>query len=210
MTGELVSVNVSEVRTVEHRGRQVTTGIFKVPVIGPVAVEGANLEGDAQADLAAHGGTDKAVYAYAVEDLVWWEEQLDQTIDAATFGENLTTNGIDISGAVVGERWRVGTVTLEVSEPRVPCFKLGIAMSDSKFPLLFKKADRPGTYLRIIEAGSLEAGNAIEVISRPDSSVTIADIARIYDRNHEEADRLLGVADLSDAWKAWAERQVSP
>ncbi len=210
MSGELVSVNVSDVHTVEHRGRKVTTGILKTPVNGPVSVAGVNLAGDAQADLAAHGGKDKAVYAYAVEDLVWWEEQLDRTIDAATFGENLTTHGIDVSGAMVGERWRIGTVTLEVSEPRVPCFKLGIAMSDTKFPLLFKRADRPGTYLRIVEEGSLEAGDPIEVISRPDNSISIADIARIYDRDHDEADRFLGVADLSAPWKAWAERQISP
>ena len=92
----------------------------------------------------------------------------------------------------------------------MPCFKLGIAMGDGRFPLMFKRADRPGSYLRIIEAGTLEAGDNIEVVARPDDSISVAEIARIHDRDHDEAERLLGVAGLSDPWKAWAERQISP
>jgi MOSC domain-containing protein YiiM len=210
VVGQLVSVNVSDTKIVEHRGRQITTGIFKTPVTGPVSVAGVNIAGDTQADLTAHGGTDKAVYAYATEDIAWWEGETGRTIAPATFGENLTTADIDVSDAVVGERWRVGTVLLEVSEPRVPCFKLGIAMGDGKFPLLFKRADRPGSYLRIIETGILETGDTIEVVARPGNSISVADIARIYDRDHDEAERLLGVPGLSDPWKAWAQRQISP
>ncbi|GAF99179.1 unnamed protein product, partial [marine sediment metagenome] len=106
----------------------VQTGIFKTPVSGPVAVEGTSLEGDVQVDRRVHGGEHKAVYAYALEDYAWWANELGRPLEAGSFGENLTTSGLNVSGAMVGERWRIGTVLLEVSQPRSPCFKLGIAM----------------------------------------------------------------------------------
>ena len=116
----VASVNVGAVRTVAWRGGEVTTGIWKEPVVGPVAVRGVNLAGDDQADRSVHGGPDKAAYAYAQEDTAWWAGQLGRALGPGAFGENLTTSGLDLTNAVVGERWAVGSAVLEVSQPRVP------------------------------------------------------------------------------------------
>ncbi len=200
----IVSVNVGELRTVEFRGRIVSTGIYKFPVEGAVLVEGVNVGGDDQADRRVHGGVDKAVYAYASEDYEWWSGQLGRTLPPGTFGDNLTTQGIDVGGAVVGQQWRIGDVTLEVSEPRMPCYKLGIRMENPGFPQVFSAADRPGAYLRIVEEGSLAAGDRVEIGTPPDHGLTVGDIARIYDRDQHESGRLLEAAELSDPWRRWA------
>ncbi len=200
----IISVNAGELRTVEFRGRMVSTGIYKLPVEGAVRVEGVNLGGDDQADRRVHGGVDKAVYAYASEDYEWWSGQLGRNLPPGTFGDNLTTQGIDVGGAVVGQHWRIGDVALEVSEPRVPCYKLGIRMGDPGFPQMFSAAHRPGAYLRIVEEGSLASGDRIEIGTPPGHGLTVGDIARIYDRDHHEAGRLLEVAQLSDPWRRWA------
>ena len=148
--GRVLSVNVGRPRPFEFNGRQVRSAIWKSPVVGRVAVRGVNLDGDDQADRKAHGGPDKAVYAYAVEDLRWWESELSRSLPVGQFGENLTTEGIDVNGALVGERWEVGTTLLEVSEPRVPCWRLGVRMDDNGFVRRFMEALRPGAYLRIL------------------------------------------------------------
>ncbi len=204
--GRIISVNVGRPRTVEHGGRSVSTGIYKSPVEGPVRVEGVNLVGDDQADRRVHGGTHKAVYAYAAEDYGWWSEQLGRTLMPGTFGENLTTEGIDVGGAVVGQRWQINDVVLGVSEPRAPCYKLGIRMEDPGFPAVFSAADRPGSYLRIVVEGTLAAGDTVEIGPPPAHGLTVADIARIHNRDHHEAARLLEIAKLSDRWKDWARR----
>ncbi len=200
----IVSVNVGELRTVEFRGRIVSTGIYKFPVEGAVLVEGVNVGGDDQADRRVHGGVDKAVYAYAWEDYEWWSGQLGRTIPPGTFGDNVTTQGIDVGGAVVGQQWRIGDVVLEVSEPRVPCYKLGIRMENPGFPQVFSAAHRPGAYLRIVEEGSVAAGDRIEIGTPPEHGLTVGDIARIYDRDQHESGRLLEAAELSDPWRRWA------
>jgi MOSC domain-containing protein YiiM len=141
----LVSVNVGTPRPISYRGRQVMTGIWKEPVDGRVAVRGVNVDGDDQADRKVHGGVDKAIYAYSREDYEWWEGELARSMDPGTFGENLTTSGVDLNQAQIGERWRVGTAVLEVSEPRFPCFKLGVKMGTQRFVKRFAKARRPGT-----------------------------------------------------------------
>jgi MOSC domain-containing protein YiiM len=157
-----------------RRGRPVMSAIGKAPVAGRVRVEGVNVAGDDQGDRRVHGGPDKAVYAYASEDAAWWAQQLGREIVPGMFGENLTTEGVDVSGAVVGERWRVGTVELEVCQPRLPCFKLGIRFADPLMVRLFGEASRPGAYLRIVREGELAAGDAIEVLDRPAHGVTVA------------------------------------
>jgi MOSC domain-containing protein YiiM len=153
------------------------SAIVKAPVAGPVRAVGVNLEGDDQADRRVHGGPDKAVYAYAREDSDWWAGELDREIPDGMFGENLTVEGVDVSGAVVGERWRIGTVELEVSQPRLPCAKLGMRFEDLKMAKRFGQASRPGAYLRIVTEGTLEAGDAVEVLSRPEHGVTVALVA---------------------------------
>jgi MOSC domain-containing protein YiiM len=156
----VVSVNVGQPRTVDWRGRRVTSAIWKQPVEGPVTVDGVNLAGDDQADRRVHGGVDKAVYAYALEDYEWWSTTTG-ALPPATFGENLTTAGIDLTRAHIGDRWHVGSAVLEVSQPRQPCFKLGVRMNDDGFPGVFAAARRPGVYLRIVRAGAVTAGDTI-------------------------------------------------
>jgi MOSC domain-containing protein YiiM len=165
----LVSVNVGRPRIVEWHGREVETAIWKEPVAGRVVVRGVNVDGDGQADLRVHGGRDKAVYSYAVEDYAWWSEQLGRELGPGAFGENLTTEGIDLSAAEIGSRWRVGTARLEISQPRFPCFKLGIRMGDAGFVKEFERAARFGAYLRIVEEGEVGAGDdiVVEAVGEP-------------------------------------------
>jgi MOSC domain-containing protein YiiM len=144
--GRVLSVNVGRAREFEFNGRHVQSAIWKSPVVGRVAARGVNLEGDDQADRKAHGGPDKAVYAYAVEDARWWE-RVGRSLEPGQFGENLTTEGMEVNDALVGERWQVGTSVLEVSEPRVPCWRLGVRMEDRSVVRHFTEALRPGAYL---------------------------------------------------------------
>src|SRR4051812_41988215 len=126
ITGRVVSVNVGRPRTAPWRDETVTSAIWKEPVSGPVAVRGVNLDGDDQADRHAHGGPDKAVYAYALDDYRFWQQELGRATEPGLFGENLTIDGLDVSHAVIGERWQVGSAVVEVCQPRIPCYKLGI------------------------------------------------------------------------------------
>jgi MOSC domain-containing protein YiiM len=200
---KVLSVNVGRPRTVEHNGRLVTTAIYKQPVAGRIAVRGVNLDGDDQADRTVHGGVDKAVYAYAREDYDWWESELGREVGPGTFGENLTVAGIDLREALVGERWRVGSAEFEVSEPRFPCFKLGIRMGDPRFLKRFAAARRPGTYLRIVGEGEIGAGDRIEPLSRPSHEVTIGEFAEAYLGDRDGLGRLLEAEQLSDRWREW-------
>ena len=202
--GRVLSANVGRVRAFEFNGRQVQSAIWKSPVVGRVAARGVNLEGDDQADRRAHGGPDKAIYAYAVEDVRWWERELGRSLQPGNFGENLTTEGIGVNEALIGERWEVGTTLLEVSEPRVPCWRLGVRMDDKSFIRRFTEALRPGAYLRIIVEGFVGAGDGIRVVERPDHGMSIRDVFRIYSRDREEAERLLAIPGISESWKAWA------
>ncbi len=204
--GTVLSVNVGGVRQFEYRGRPAVSAIWKSPVMGRVAARGVNLEGDDQADRKAHGGPDKAVYAYAIEDAQWWAEELGRSLEFGELGENLTTEGIEVTNALVGERWEIGSTVLEVSEPRVPCWRLAVRMEDNSFPRRFMKAGRPGAYLRIAVEGTLGSGDKIRVVERPDHDLTIGDIFRIYTRDQEEAERLLTVPQMSLGWQRWAER----
>ena len=202
--GKVLSVNVGGVRAFEYNGRPARSAIWKSPVLGRIAARGVNLAGDDQADRKAHGGADKAVYAYAVEDARWWEQEIGRALAAGEFGENLTTQRIELNGALVGERWQVGTAVLEVSEPRIPCWRLGVRMNDQLFPRRFAEALRPGTYLRIVVEGDLGAGDEIRVIERPDHDLTVRQVFRIYTRDRHEADRLLAVPGMSESWRNWA------
>jgi MOSC domain-containing protein YiiM len=207
---KIISVNVGASKMVEFRGHTVSTGIYKSPVEGPVRVEGVNLVGDHQADRRVHGGIHKAVYAYASEDYEWWSGRLGRALHPGTFGDNLTTEAINLTDAVIGQRLRINDAVLEISEPRMPCYKLGIRMNDPDFPAAFAAADRPGSYMRIIEEGSLAGGDRIEIGPPPPHHLTVADVARIYNRDRHEAGRLLEAAELSEPWKRWARRFAPP
>jgi len=200
--GSVASVNVSGIQTIEYRGEAVTTGIFKRPVEGRVAIAGVNLRGDDQADREVHGGPDRAVYAYAEEDYQWWAKTLGRALEPGKFGDNLTLRGINVSGALVGEVWRVGTTILAVTSPRVPCYKLGIAMSDPTFIKAFARALRPGAYLAVVEEGDVGSGDPVEVVVRPQHKMTIEDMTRIYLFEHHRARELL-VPELPAEWREW-------
>jgi MOSC domain-containing protein YiiM len=200
----VLSVNVGPVREFEYGGRPARSAIWKSPVVGRIAVRGVNLAGDDQADRRAHGGPDKVVYAYAVEDARWWAQEIGRSFAHAEFGENLTTEGIEVNDALVGERWQIGTVVLEVSEPRVPCWRLGVRMNDKTFPRHFTGALRPGAYFRLVAEGDVGAGDEIRVVERPEHDLTIRDVFRIYTRDRHEVERLLAVPQMSASWRRWA------
>lgn len=197
--GQVVSVNVGRARTVEWHGRAVTTGIWKSPVDGPVAVGDEQITGDEQADLRVHGGADKAVYAYSVENYAWWAAAMpDTSFEPGLFGENLTTEGIDLEAAVVGEHWSIGSTVLEVCQPRFPCFKLGIRMGDAAFTDTFDDARRNGAYFRVVQPGHLAPGDPIVRLTVPDHGILIADlIAARHDAPAPLLRRILSVDHIT-------------
>jgi MOSC domain-containing protein YiiM len=207
--GRVESINVGRPRTVDWHGREVTSGIWKEPVTGRRWLRGVNVDGDDQADRRVHGGPTKAVYAYAAEDYAWWGTELAVALEPGTFGENLTISGVDLADRVVGERWRIGTAVLRVTEPRIPCFKLGMRMGDAEFVHRFAEAARPGTYLAIEIEGELGAGDPIELLDRPDHDVTIGTVERAYHGHRELRPGLVDVPELSEAWRNWAARAIS-
>jgi MOSC domain-containing protein YiiM len=207
--GFVVSVNIGEPREVEWGGRRVRTAIWKWPTDRRVPVNHDNLAGDAQADLRVHGGPDKAVYAYSVEDYRWWEGRLGTGVDPGTFGENLTTEGMQLADAVIGEIWVVGTTRLQVAQTRQPCFKLGIRMGDAGFVREFDDARRFGVYLRIVEVGEVGVGDPIVVVSRPAHGLTARDFADTLDSDDPvQIRRLVEIDEVPDGTKVWALRQL--
>jgi len=202
----VVSVNVGRPRVVEWFGREVETAIFKDPVDGPILAADVNLAGDDQADRRVHGGPDKAIYAYALEDYDWWAQQLGRPLAPGTFGENLTVRGIDVNRSAIGDRWRVGGAVLEVSQPRQPCFKLGIRMGDAGFKEQFEDARRPGTYLRIVEPGEIEAGDAIAVEPTTRPAVHIDDL--LGEATPELLHQIVADPRVPQGWRHGAERAL--
>lgn len=201
----MLSVNVGPVAAFVV-GRTKRSAIVKTPVAGRVAVRGVNLEGEDQANREVHGGPDQAVYAYASESYAWWSQELGRELAPGTFGENLTLSGIDADSPLIGERWQIGTVLLEVTSPRIPCAKLAKRMGDPAFLKRFAAARRPGVYLRILEEGELGAGDTVEVVSRPDHGVTAldADEALLFDGSL--APSLLASGDaLHGRLREWAQ-----
>jgi MOSC domain-containing protein YiiM len=207
--GTLVSVHVGRPRTVQGVRASVTTAIWKHPVEGRVAVRGVNLDGDEQADLSVHGGPDKAVYAYALEEVRLWERELGRDLGDAAFGQNLSTEGIDVSGAIIGERWRVGSTLLEVAQPRQPCFKLGLRIGEAGFVKRFAQASRPGAYLRIVEQGDVGAGDSIEILSRPDHGVTTRIVSDAILRDPSLIPLALRAHQLPQELRAWMKDRIA-
>ncbi len=202
MPASVESVNVGTIRTVQYNGKTITTGIFKDPVPGRLAVKGVNLAGDDQADRKVHGGPYQAVYGYAREDYDWWENELGRAMPPGQFGENLTTRGIDVNEALIGERWRVGTALLQVTIPRLPCYKLAMKMDDPRFVKRFSAALRTGAYFAIAQEGDVSEGDGIEVVSQPTHDVTIKTFAQIYLFERDRVRELLAV-DLPGSWRSW-------
>lgn len=198
MPRRLESVNVSLPRSVQLGDRVLMTGIFKKPVEGRIPLSSTNLRGDGQADRKVHGGPEKAVYAYALEDTHWWSELFGASLEPGAFGENLSTTGLDVSGALIGEQWAIGSTLLEVCQPRLPCVKLGLRFGDPRFLSMFATAGRPGAYLRVLIEGQLGAGDAIEVVHSPGHGITCALVAQVVLRERERAAEVLAAPELSD------------
>jgi MOSC domain-containing protein YiiM len=206
----VLSVNVGRPRQVHvRRGRPIHSAIGKSPVDGRVRVEGVNLAGDDQADRRVHGGPDKAVYAYAIEDTRWWEAELDRDLPPGMFGENLTTEGVDVTGAVIGERWRVGTAELEICQPRQPCFKLGLRFGDPLMLRRFAQASRPGAYLRIVREGELGAGDPIEILHRPEHGVSVRDVSAAILLDESLLERAASAPELPPELAGWMRERAA-
>ena len=204
-SARVVSVNIGSVRRVEWEGEIISTGIWKSPVRGRVALRGVNFVGDDQADRTVHGGPDKAVYAYAQEDYDFWRDEHGVETQPGLFGENLTVEGINLSDAVIGERWRVGSCVLEIAQPRLPCYKLGIRMNDPYFPRRFQAAMRMGAYLRVIEEGDVGENDDITVIARPSHGLTLDTMVRAL-HDSSKAHALRAVESLPGFWRRIAAR----
>jgi MOSC domain-containing protein YiiM len=200
----VVSVNVGGPRDVEWRGKIVRTSIWKTPVDGPVKVATLNLDGDAQSDLRVHGGPAKAVYAYPSEHYEYWRDELNlDSLPWGAFGENLTTTGIIESGIGVGDRLRIGSVELMVTQPRLPCYKLGIRFDREDMIKRFINSGRSGFYLAVTQAGTLAAGERIEILSRDPNGVSVADVALTESdsANQRLLKRVIAAPALPESWK---------
>ena len=201
----VVSLNVGGPREVEWRGRIVRTSIWKELVQGAMRVTSLNLDGDAQSDLTVHGGPDKAVYAYPAEHYDYWQRELD--VDAlpwAAFGENLTTSGILEADVAIGDRVRVGSVELMVTQPRLPCFKLGIRFGRDDMVKRFLQSGRSGFYFAVVREGEMAAGDRLEIAARAARGVTVADMIALETADEPDRDllrRALGTPALPESWK---------
>ncbi len=180
------------------------TGIDKRSVSGAVRFENEEVSGDVIVDRKNHGGYEQAVYAYAREDSDWWESKIKATIENGRFGENLTTQGIDVNAAVIGERWRIGSVILEVSQPRIPCRTFAGFWQRRALIKEFMAAGKPGAYLRIINEGAISAGDSIELISKPEHSITIADLFAAKNGERSKIKAIAAVEQLSPEYRQWA------
>lgn len=207
----VASVNVGLPREVSWNGRTVVTGIFKSPVASSVLVRRLNLDGDGQADLSVHGGAEKAVYSYPSEHYAFWTDQLGRELTPGNFGENLTTEGL-LEGAVhIGDEFRVGTARLVITQPRLPCFKLGIRFDDPGVVKAFVHAGKPGIYFAVLEEGTVGPGDPIERVVEDASRITVTEMFRlVLDRDADPAAlrRLLGVPALAESWRKWLQERL--
>ena len=210
MSGRIVSVNVGQTSVIgERRGRPWRSAIVKEPVSGPVGVAELGLEGDHQHNRKHHGGPHQAIYAYAREDVDWWSAELGMSLDATILGHNLTTEGVDVSAVVIGERWGIGTALLEATSPRIPCATLAKRVGVPAMVKRFAQAGRPGAYFRVLEEGTLAAGDRLIVTARPEAAPTVADVMAIVLFEHERAHELIDVPGLNPVDAAWAREQVA-
>src|SRR5271165_1240143 len=215
-SGRIVSLNLGKPKRVEVMSAAgehgvVLTAIFKSPVEGRVALRGYNLEGDRQADLTVHGGPHKAVYAYASEHYPYWRGELPgMELPYGMFGENLTTAGWTEENIQIGDRFRIGTAVLQVAQPRMPCFKLGIRFNRPDIVKRFWHSGRSGIYFSVVEEGELGAGDAMQRIESAQDSVSVADLVRMYRGDEADPDKLKLVMKLSlpGGWKERIEERL--
>lgn len=202
---KIVSVNVGLPREVTWKGRTVLTGIFKEPVEGRVRLRSLNLDGDRQADLTVHGGADKAVYAYSIGHYDYWRRELpDINLPWGMFGENLTTEGLSEDVVNIGDRFRIGTAEVIVTQPRLPCYKLGIKFGRADMVKRFLASHLTGIYFSVVQEGEVGTGDTVELLSQDENHVTVADITRLYVRETADLDllhRAIQVQALPTGWR---------
>lgn len=207
---KVISLNVGLPRLVEYNGEPVATGIFKEPVPGSVMLRTLNLDGDRQADLSVHGGVSKAVYGYPSEHYEFWKRELpEMELPYGMFGENFTTEGLFEDKLNVGDRFRVGKAELMVTEPRLPCYKLGIKFGRVDIIKRFLQSRRTGFYFAVAKEGEVKAGDEIELASRDENGITIADITRLYAFEKEDRETLRRVVKLDALSESWREYFVN-
>jgi MOSC domain-containing protein YiiM len=208
MPAHVLSVNVGRTVPAAWAGRLRRTAIDKKRVSARVPVGPLGVDGDEQADAAHHGGADRAVYAFAREDLDTWEQALGRALHNGQFGENLTTGDLDVNRALIGERWRVGSCLLEVSAPRIPCRVFAAWLREHGWVRRFTDAGRPGAYLRVLEAGAVAAGDPVEVVHRPAHDVTVTLAFQALTTRRDLLPRLGEAPALAADLADWAGRQL--
>lgn len=199
-TARVIAVNMGREADLVVGGKPARTAIDKRPVTGRVSVRALGLAGDEYADKENHGGHEQAVYAYAREDLDWWVERLGRELRDGQFGENITTAGLDITGALIGETWRLGSAMVQITSPRIPCVTFQSWMGEPRWVRRFAAAGRPGAYLRVLEEGAVGAGDLAEVLDRPAERVTVAESMRAFYGDQDLMRRVLRVTGRGEKW----------
>jgi len=209
---KILSINVGLPREVLFRGEIVTTGIFKEPIEGRVKIRKLNLDGDKQADLTVHGGEDKAVYAYPMEHYEYWQHELPNTaLPWGMFGENFTTQGLIEDYVNIGDRFHIGSAEMVATQPRMPCYKLGVRFGRMDIVRRFLASGRPGIYFKVLREGAVEAGDSIELLSKDKNHVTIKDIVRLYVKDNKDIEtmqRAMRVDALPPGWRYHFSQQI--
>jgi MOSC domain-containing protein YiiM len=211
----VLSICVGMPREVTWHGRIVTTGIFKQPIDGRVIARTLNIDGDGQADLEVHGGEHKAVYCYPIEHYAYWTRELpDTALPMGSFGENLTTEGLTEDTVHLGDRFSIGSAVVTVTQPRLPCYKLGVKFGSDFMVKRFLDSRRTGFYVAVSREGEIGAGDAIVSVARDPNQVPVSDVTRLhllkrYTREHIDAvERLLEVDALPDSWKDYFRERI--
>jgi MOSC domain-containing protein YiiM len=212
---KLLSINVGLPREVEWHGKTVRTSIFKAPVAGRVRIAKLNLRGDEQSDLSVHGGADKAVYAYPSEHYPFWRDELPgMDFPLGAFGENLTTEGLLEGNVHIGDRFRAGSCEFIVTQPRMPCFKLGIRFNRADMVKRFLKSGRTGFYFAVLKEGDVAAGDSIDLVAEDENKITVTDVVALYAEDGANQDLLRRASKLSalpDSWREYfRERLLAP
>jgi MOSC domain-containing protein YiiM len=203
-TMKLLSVNVGLPREIEWKRKLIRTSIFKAPVLGRVRVSQLNLEGDQQSDLSVHGGIDKAVYGYPSEHYPFWHHELPgMDLPWGVFGENFTTEGLLEEAVHIGDRLRIGSAEFVVTQPRMPCFKLGIRFGRPDIVKRFLQSGRSGFYFAVLKEGEVTVGDSIELLKRDEHGVTVADVVNLYGRDATNQELLRRVSDLPSLPESW-------
>jgi MOSC domain-containing protein YiiM len=214
---KVVSVNTSTAKQTQYKDKTISTGIFKKPVYGAVSITENGLQGDEQVDLVNHGGEHKAVYAFSADHYAYWQQTLNvNELSHGSFGENLTITSLDEHTLCIGDQLQIGSAVVEITQPRVPCFKLGLALNNEKMPRMFVEQAETGIYFRVLSAGAVQVGDEVKVLHRDQAQLAVKTLFRAYfdrDMPVEKSLKILQsattVAALSKEWMEKVESKLS-